>query len=223
MIITIDGPVASGKSTIGRILAHKLNYYYLCSGLLYRALGYVLVNHSGYTLEMLPRITQKDIDAVFSDTCFSYQYDELNNERIFFDNKDITHLLKDRSIDKIASIVSVNNEIRHWITNMQHDIAAHHNIVTDGRDMGSVVFPQAEYKYFITASVEVRAERWRKDQEKYGNIFSLQEAIAIITDRDERDKTRTIAPLIVPSGAITIDTSELNVEQTIEKVLKYIQ
>ena len=92
MIITIDGPVASGKSTVGRMLAHRLNYYYLCSGLLYRALGYVLVNHGGYTLEMLPGVTQKDIDSVFYTACFSYHYDESNNEGIFFDNAPENHL-----------------------------------------------------------------------------------------------------------------------------------
>ena len=152
------------------------------------------------------------------------RYNEQNNEHIFFNHIDITSYLKDRIIDQLASIVSVNMHVRHAVTAMQHTIAADHNIVTDGRDVGSIVFPQADYKFFVTASMQVRAERWRKDQEeKYGNYFSLQEAITIITDRDERDRTRMIAPLIVPVGAIVIDTSDMTIEQTIERILAYVR
>ncbi|HLC07379.1 MAG TPA: (d)CMP kinase [Candidatus Babeliales bacterium] len=223
MIITIDGPVASGKSTVSRILAQKLGYYYLCSGLLYRALGYVLVNRYGYTLETIAEPSQEDIKHCFDPQKFSYHYDAHTQERIFFDNKDITAHLKDRFIDKIASIVSVNVRVRYAVTQLQRDIASKSDIVTDGRDVGSVVFPDAHVKFFITASVDVRAERWRKDQEKYGNHFSVDEAIAAITDRDDRDKNRTIAPLIIPDNAIVIDTSDLNVEQAVEQMIECVK
>jgi len=222
-IITIDGPVASGKSTVSRILAHKLGYYYLCSGLLYRALSYIIIHDREYTVATLNEITQKDIDYCINPTRFSYQYDDQHQERIIFCNNDITPYLKDRSIDQVASIISVNINVRHAITQLQHAIAAQHNVVTDGRDVGSVVFPHAAYKFFITASIAIRAQRWQKDQEKYGNHFSTQEAIAAITDRDERDKTRDIAPLIVPNNAIIIDTSDLTIEQTVEKMLRSIK
>jgi len=224
MIITLDGPVASGKSTIARIIAHRLGYYYLNSGLLYRALSYVLITFRGYTVETLNELKQKDIDYCFDAGRFSYRYDEENNEHIFFNHVDITSYLKDRIIDQVASIISVNMHVRHAVTAMQHAIAADHNIVTDGRDVGSVVFPDADYKFFITASVHVRAQRWCKDQQqKYGNVFSPEQAITIITDRDERDKTRTIAPLIVPAEAIVIDTSDLSIEQTLEALLQYLK
>jgi cytidylate kinase len=223
MIITIDGPVASGKSTVSRMLARKLNYYYLCSGLLYRALGYLLINKYGYTLETVGNPKHEDIVRCFDSQMFLYQYAPDTQERIIFDGVDITVQLKERFMDKVASIVSVNQDVRAAVTQIQRDIASHNNIVTDGRDVGSVVFPHAEYKFFITASVDVRAERWRKDQEKYGNHFSEQEAVAIITDRDERDKNRTIAPLIVPERAIIIDTSHMNIEQTVEKMLSIVK
>ena len=224
MIITIDGPVASGKSTIGRMLADKLEYYYLNSGLLYRALGYVLITFRGYSIETLNQIAQKDIDYCLDVTRFSYRYDAQQNESLFFDGNNITSYLKDRIIDKAASIISSNEHVRDAITQIQHRIAAHSNIVADGRDVGSIVFPQAEYKFFITASVQVRAERWQKDQQKkYGNYFSLSEAVAAITDRDDRDKMRIIAPLIVPVGAIVIDTSELSLKQVLEKMMHYIK
>lgn len=223
MIITIDGPVASGKSTVSRMLAHELGYYYLCSGLLYRALSYLLITVRGYTLQTLDQVTQKDIDYCLDNGQFSYRYDAHNGEHIFFADKNITPYLKDRLIDTVASIISVRPEVRHAITEVQHTISSCHDIVTDGRDVGSVVFPRAEYKFYVTASVEIRAQRWRKDQEKYGNHVSHQEAIAAITDRDERDKNRAIAPLIVPKNAIIIDTSDLNVEQTVKKMLEYIK
>jgi cytidylate kinase len=224
-VITIDGPVASGKSTLSRILAHKLHCYYLNSGLLYRALSYLLITARGYTVNNLDGVSQKDIDYCLGAARFSYQYDGhdvAHQERIFFENIDITSHLKDRTIDKIASIISVRLDVRHAITALQHCIADNHSIVTDGRDVGSIVFPHAECKFYVTASIQVRAARWRKDQEKYGNYVSQHDAVAAITDRDERDKNRAIAPLIVPEGAIIIDTSDLNVEQTIEKMLECI-
>ena len=223
MIITIDGPVASGKSTVSRILAQKLGYYYLCSGLLYRALGYLLVNHYEYTLETIAHPTQEDIESCLDPAKFSYRYDDRNQERVFFDDQDITLYLKDKFIDKIASVVSVNPQVRHAILQLQRTIASQHDIVTDGRDVGSIVFPHAQVKFFITASVHIRAERWRKDQEKYGNHVSYDQAVAAITDRDDRDKNRTIAPLIIPDNAIVIDTSELDVDETVKKMIQYIK
>lgn len=222
MIITIDGPVASGKSTLSRILAHTLHCYYLNSGLLYRALSYLLITDRGYTIDNLNGVSQKDIEYCLNAARFSYRYDVQNQERIFFENIDITAHLKDRVIDKAASIISAKPEVRHAITLLQRSIADNYSIVTDGRDVGSVVFPHAACKFYVTASIEVRAMRWRKDQEKYGNSVSQQDAVNAITDRDERDKNRTIAPLIVPEGAVIIDTSALTVEQTVEKMLECI-
>lgn len=223
MIITIDGPVASGKSTISRILAHKLDYYYLCSGLLYRALGYLLINRYGYTIDTIANPEYDDVMKSFNPDLFSYQYTQDTQEHILFDGVDITIHLKDRFMDKIASIVSVNEMVRAAVTQIQRDIGLRHNIVTDGRDVGSVVFPHAQVKFFVTASVAVRADRWRNDQKKYGNHFSIDEAIAIITDRDERDKNRTIAPLVVPAGAVIIDTSDMSIEQTIDMMMKFVR
>jgi cytidylate kinase len=184
----------------------------------------VLITFRGYTVETLDQLQQKDIDYCFDADCFSYRYNEPNNEHIFFNHIDITSHLKDQIIDKVASIISVNMHVRHAVTAMQHAIAADHDIVTDGRDVGSVVFPHADYKFFITASIEVRAQRWLQDQqEKYNNHFSLEQAITIITDRDKRDRTREIAPLVIPENAIIIDTSDMTIEQTIEKMFEYIK
>lgn len=222
MIITIDGPVASGKSTVSRILADKLELYYICSGLIYRAIAYLLVNRYGYTPETLAHVRKEDLEQCTSPQRLQYNYDTLSQERIFFDHEDITAYLKDKFIDHITSMVSVDKNVRKAVTAIQRDIADDHDIVIDGRDVGSVVFPNAQLKFFITASVAVRAERWRKDQERYDNYVSADEAVALVTERDERDKKRTIAPLVVPQNAITIDTSHVTIEQTVEKMMKYI-
>lgn len=220
MIITIDGPTASGKSTIGRILANQLGFYYLCSGLLYRAIGYCLVHEYGYTLETIAHVSFANINECAAQ--LRYEYNERSQERIFYKNNDITLYLKDKFMDQVASTVSINKDVRKAVTTIQRDVAHHHNIVVDGRDVGSVVFPDAEVKFFLTASVEVRAQRWRKDQERHNNYFSLQEAITSITERDERDKNRTIAPLIIPPKAIVVDNSSLSIEETIAKMMEHI-
>jgi cytidylate kinase len=222
MIITIDGPVASGKSTVSRIVAQKLGYYYLCSGLLYRALAYLLVNKRGYTIDTVANPRMEDIAYCFDAQKFAYHYDEHSQEHIFFDGQNITPYLKDSFMDKVTSIVSVDEQVRQAITTIQRTIALQHSIVTDGRDVGSVVFPQAEFKFFVTASVVVRAERWRKDQEKYGNHLPVDQAMAMITDRDNRDKNREVAPLIIPIDAIVIDTSELTIQQTVDEIMRSV-
>lgn len=223
MIITIDGPAASGKSTIARILARNLGYYYLCSGLLYRALSYLLITERGYTLETLNELKQEDINYCFDEKRFSYQYNCEKGEHIFFDTSDITPYLKDKRIDQAASLISIHHDVRHAITHMQHFIASTHDIVIDGRDVGSVIFPHAAYKFFVTARVEIRAQRWQKDQEKYDHHVSLQDAIALITERDDRDTNRPTAPLVIPENAIIVDTSDLSIEQTIQHMLTYIK
>jgi len=222
MIITIDGPTASGKSTVSRILADQLSFYYLCSGLIYRAVAYLLVNNHGYTPETLAHVRLEDIMECADPAKLRYEYDELSQERIFFENDDITLYLKDKFIDQVTSIVSVNKAVRKAVTAIQRDIAQYYDIVIDGRDVGSVVFPEASVKFFLTASVEVRAARWAKDQERYDNHLSLDEAIVLITERDDRDKNRTIAPLVIPQDAIVIDTSLLSIEQTVAKMMEHI-
>ena len=222
MIITIDGPVASGKSTVSRMVAHRLGYYYICSGLLYRSLAYLLVNKYGYTHETIAHATQADVVSCFDPIRFSYCYDENIQEHVFFDNEDITSFLKERYIDTVSSLVSVNTFARQAIMHMQRAIAMKKNVVIDGRDVGSVVFPDADIKFFMTASIEVRAERWRKDQEKYGNYFSLDQAIASIAERDSRDENRSIAPLIVPQDAVVIDTSSLTIQQTVDVMITVV-
>lgn len=221
MIITIDGPTASGKSSVGRELAKRLRFYYVYSGLLYRALAYLLINKKAYKQEQLKNPSAEDIAQMLDPKHFVYRYDDQEQERIFFDVQDITPFLKDSFIDQTASIVSTNEHVRSQMRDIQRIIARSYDLVVDGRDAGSVVFPDAEYKFYLTASPDVRAERWRLQQLKLGEKFTNQQARAQIEERDKRDKTRDIAPLIIPDNAIVVDNSSLTIQETVNKMLEY--
>lgn len=221
MIITIDGPTASGKSTVARILATKLGYYYICSGLLFRALAYVLMHAKEYTQETIAHATVEDSTFVLERLV--YRYDNQYHERVFFENQDITKFLKESTIDAASSIIATNLEVREFLCAFQRQLATKHNVVVDGRDVGSVVFPTADYKFYLTADPEVRALRWQLQQRKRGFSVSLQEATKIISERDNRDSQRDIAPLIVPEGAIVIDNSSMDAYQTVDEMMKVIR
>jgi len=220
MIITIDGPTASGKSSVARALADKLNVYYLNTGLLYRALGYIACTAYNYTLATLPTVSDQTIQAILPHLLYRYATD---GAQILYKNSDITENLKNPSMDQAASIISAVPIVRMLLLDYQRNFARHHSLVVDGRDCGSVVFPYAELKIFLTASVQVRAERWRNDLARKGQYFTEQDSIAFITERDKRDEERAIAPLIVPQGAIVIDNSTMSLQQTVEQIVALIQ
>lgn len=223
MIITIDGPTASGKSTTGRSLAKELNFYYLYTGLLYRALAYLLMHKYGYDLSTISHPDMQKVDEFLNPSKFEYRYDSQDRERIFFNGTDITDHLKGDRIGQAASILSTNTEVRNRLNELQRTIANSHNVVIDGRDSGSVVFPHAEKKFFLTALKEVRAERWRELQRKRGTNVSFEEALDFVQTRDARDSNRHIAPLIIPKGAEVIDSSTLTKSQTLNALLKGIK
>lgn len=152
MIITIDGPTASGKSTVAKLLARRLGWYYLNTGLLYRALAYLLVKEFHYTSEQLSNPTLHDIEYCLS--IVRYTYDNEHSACIWaHDDINITYCLKTSDIDRKASIVSANHLVRLSLLSYQRALADHHHIVVDGRDTGSVVFPHAEYKFFFNSII----------------------------------------------------------------------
>lgn len=222
-IITIDGPVASGKSTISRMLAKKLGYYYLYSGALYRALAYLLITTKNYTQEQLHNPDMFDVQACLDAKRLVYHYDAQSQEHIFFDSHDITPYLKSSAIDQGASVVSAYPPVRDEINALLRTIATQFDVVVDGRDAGTIIFPEAFPKFYLTASLAVRAARWREAQKKMGNVFTIEQAEQQLTVRDTRDKERAVAPLIVPEDAIIVDNSHLNAEQTLQKMLRYIK
>lgn len=221
MIITIDGPMASGKSTVAERVAHHFGYYYIASGLLYRAYSYFLVTCRNYSSEQLVSVTQETLDQILEHDQFMYCYNNLG-ARIVLNGCDITDALKSSDVDTWASLIATAPEMRAIIDDFQRKLAKQYNSVADGRDCGTTVFPDADYKFFLTASVSVRALRWQKSQLGRNKHFSLAESISIISQRDTRDATRLISPLIPADDAIIIDNSDLSIDQTVQKILEHI-
>lgn len=218
MIITIDGPAASGKSTTARELAQQLHFFYVNSGLLYRGLSWLILTH--FTLDDLLTLSHEKINELKEQ--LTYQEKD-GKASLIWEKENITPLLKNPQIDRAASLLGMNEHAREIVFKWQKELVCQHpNSIIEGRDAGSLVFPHADYKFFLTAQPEIRAERWHKDQRAKGNEFSLKEALQFVKDRDERDTKRRIAPLQVPEGALIIDNSEMNLKETINRLRKII-
>jgi cytidylate kinase len=214
MIVTIDGPTASGKSATAKLLARKLGVYYLNSGFLYRAVAYLLMHNNGYTYETLHALSEQDFRAVIDVHRLTYTCDKDTNPHVSYNGRELTSYLKSIAIDRAVSIVSAKLFVRQVLLAVQHAIGARHDLVIDGRDTGTVVFPQAEFKFYLTAPLEVRARRWMHDQQAQDVSISFDEAYKQIAERDERDMTRAISPLRVPEDATVVDNSAYSLEET---------
>jgi cytidylate kinase len=223
MIITIDGPAASGKSSVAQQIAAQLSLYYLCSGMLYRACAYILHHYAKYSSdEAMSHPRREDIVTYCNRYRIRYVY-SLHGVQIFFDDHDITKHLKSAVVDHYASLLSAHAPLRTEVLILQTAIAEGHDLVADGRDMGSVAFPHADYKFFLTASDTERAHRWQKDQTAGGNVVSLEQALEAVRERDQRDTIRPYAPLVVPNGATTIDSTGFTLEETVEFIMGHIE
>jgi cytidylate kinase len=206
-IITIDGPSASGKGLLAKALAKKLNFILLDSGLLYRAYSYCFdqsQNHSSAT-------------ELFS----NLRIDSMEHEmRVFEQKKDITSILRHENVAKSASKLSSLKETRDNLISFQRDLASNHGLVADGRDMGTVVFPDAGTKIFLVADAEVRAKRRFLELQNAGQGVNMRDLIDDIRLRDEADKEREISPLIPADDSIEVNSSNLSPQEVLEIVLK---
>lgn len=221
MVITIDGPVASGKSTMARLLAQQLGFYYINSGLLFRAIAYLLGTRYGYDDRALETASGQKLLEIISHHIITYNYDQ--NAQILIDGVDVTTQLKSAAIDRAASLVSVHEAVRDNVLHRQHEIAREHDCVVEGRDAGTVVFPGAELHIFLTAPIEVRAQRWQHDQQKKGGSVTLDQALAEITERDERDSGRSCAPLRIPEGAVVIDAGTRGIPEVLAELVMLVK
>jgi CMP/dCMP kinase len=221
MIITIDGPTASGKSSLANLVANKLGLNHLNSGLLFRAVAYILINYFDYNQGSLTKVKEEDVDNIFAKK-LEYVFKD-GSSKIIYDSRDITSFLKSQEIDQAASILSTVKCVREKLLNYQRSYSKLFSIVVDGRDVGSVVFPEADFKVFLTAEPEIRAERWRQAQLKKAKKFTFEQALKEISIRDKRDRERVIAPLIIPEGASIIDNTNLNLQETLDEIFKLIK
>ena len=208
-VITIDGPSGVGKGTISEYLSSQLKWNYLNSGALYRAIAWVARN------DLINLDDIRGLEKASQDILFSLENKKL---KIEYKNKEIGSLIYDEEIAKIASKVSSKPNVRQSIVNIQRSFKKQPGLVAEGRDMGSVIFPESQLKIFLTASIETRAERRFKQLKDREFNVSLPALIRDLDARDRRDKERINSPLVIPKGAFVIETDDLTVVEVKNKV-----
>ena len=201
-VITIDGPSGVGKGTISEHLSDQLKWNYLNSGALYRAIAWVARN------DLINLNDIKGLEKASKNIIFSLENKKL---KIQYKNKDIGSLIYDEEVAKIASKVSSKPKVRESIINIQRSFKKAPGLVAEGRDMGSVIFPESQLKIFLTASIETRAQRRFKQLKDREFNVSLPALIKDLDARDRRDKERVTSPLVIPKGAFVIETDNLTV------------
>ena len=207
-LITIDGPAGSGKGTIAKQLSQELKLNYLDSGAIYRILGFHLKENN------IPI----ENDALVKERIQKAKIQFIENT-IYLNDRDVTDAIRTESIAKMASLIAAKKSVRESILDLQRSFLQKPGLVAEGRDMGTVVFPEAKYKFFLTATVEERASRRYKQLISKGFDVSIADLVVEIQERDFRDTNRTISPLVPAANAVIIDSTELSPSQVIEFIL----
>ena len=214
--IAIDGPAGAGKSTMAKRLAKELGYYYVDTGAIYRTVAYFLD---------LLGVSPKDVDGVeryIDELTIEIEYDEEGKQHMIMNGMDVTGEIRTQDISQKASLVSAHPVVREVLLDMQRDVAKAHNVIMDGRDIGTVVLPKADVKIFLTASPEVRAKRRTDELLAKGQTAEYEVVLKEIQQRDYQDTHREIAPLKMAKDSIKLDTSELDIDGVIDAMKKII-
>lgn len=210
MIIAVDGPSGAGKSTVAKLVSKNLKFEYIDTGAMYRALAYkAYKNHI--------EINDENIDKMLRNTNIDY----INNS-IILDGENVDSCIRNENISKLASDISKLRNVRKKMVELQRLIAQNKNVIMDGRDIGTVVFPDADYKFFITASVEERAKRRFKELSEKGMEVMYPNVLSDIIARDKNDSTREISPLKIADDAILLDTTDIDINDAVNKIISIV-
>ena len=215
MNITIDGPGGSGKSTVAKLIAKKLSFSYLDTGSTYRAIAYyalkkgVSVEDEAKVIALLENLDMK-------------LWEENGIQQVSVNGENVTPYIREHNISMAASTISKIPAVRIKLVELQRKIASITDCIMDGRDCGSFVLPDADYKFYMTASSDVRAERRRKELALKGEEIPFDEIKKDIEARDKQDMTRKFAPLVIPEKAVVIDTSDMTIEQVVDLICQYV-
>jgi cytidylate kinase len=215
--IAIDGPGGAGKSTIAKRLAKELGFYYVDTGAIYRTVAYFLD---------LLGISPKDVDGVeryIDELTVEIEYDEDGLQHMIMNGMDVSEDIRTPEISLKASDVSAHAVVRDMLLDMQRDVAKKHNVIMDGRDIGTVVLPRAQVKIFLTASAEVRARRRYEELQAKGKKDSYEQVLKELEKRDYQDTHREIAPLKRAKDAIVVDTSQLDIDGVVAAIRQIVQ
>jgi cytidylate kinase len=216
-IITIDGPSGSGKGTVSRILAKKLSYDYLDSGALYRLLGIAAMRSS------IDLSDTKSLAEIAEQMEVEFQLSTDGKFKVTLDGDDVTSELRLEDTGALASQIAAYGLVRRVLLTRQRAFATGVGLVADGRDMGTVVFPDAELKIYLTASVEQRTNRRYKELLEKGEDVSLRALAEQVRARDERDMNRAESPLVAADDAIELDSSHMSIDEVVEAVMAIIE
>ncbi|MBQ7328560.1 MAG: (d)CMP kinase [Oscillospiraceae bacterium] len=210
--IAIDGPAGAGKSTIAKRLAKELGYHYVDTGAIYRTVAYFMD---------LLGVSPKDSDGVeryIDELTIQIEYDEEGKQHMLMNGMDVTDEIRTQDISQKASLVSAQPVVREVLLDMQRDVAKAHNVIMDGRDIGTVVLPKADVKIFLTATPEVRAKRRCDELLAKGQKVNYEQVLKDIIQRDYQDTHREIAPLKLARDSVKVDTSELDIDGVIAAI-----
>ncbi len=214
--VAIDGPAGAGKSTIARRLAEKLGYRYVDTGAIYRTVAYFMD---------LWGVSPKDVDGVnryIDELTVTVEYDEQGIQHMLMNGMDVTGDIRTQDISQKASLISAHACVREMLLDMQREMAEKHNVIMDGRDIGTVVLPKATVKVFLTASAEVRAKRRCDQLAEKGQKANYEKVLKEIQQRDYQDTHREIAPLKMARDSVKIDTSDMNIDEVVAKIKSII-
>ena len=213
MVITIDGPAGTGKSTVSREVASRLRFDFLDTGAMYRAIG-LAVLRKGIGFD-----NPREMEFVARHCRVEFDWSK-RPPGVLLNGESVGHLLRGKDVTDAAKYVAQVPGIRHKLVEEQRKIGKEHgNLVTEGRDQGSVVFPDAEFKFYLTASPEERAHRRARELRARGEIVDEREILEQIVERDEKDRSRSVGPLAVPEGARVIDTTALSMDEVVRRIV----
>ncbi|MBR4262624.1 MAG: (d)CMP kinase [Bacilli bacterium] len=213
--IALDGPSATGKSTVAKNLSKRLNYIYIDTGAMYRAIGlFYIKNNIDYDIEenVLPHLDSLNVSLKY----------ENGVQRIFLNDEDITDSIRTEEVSRAASVVSQYLLVREKLVSLQQEFAGRNNVIMDGRDIGTVVLPNATLKIYLTASVEERTRRRLKDYQEKGIEMDFLDVKKELEERDYRDTHRENSPLKQADDAILLDTTELSVIEVENKIVELL-